>query len=103
MLHKQAIRINLYQPYLEHVPPLAVPPLAIKRHVLLFDDLFKYHCSIFMYKTMYELLPECISSIFIKLIDMHNRTYNCEYNYFLLLVKNDVCKLFISLVGVQIW
>ena len=43
MLYKTASRITLNQPYLEHVPPL-----AITFHVLLFDDLFKYHCSIFM-------------------------------------------------------
>ena len=72
MLYKKAIRITLNQLYLEHMPPL-----AIKLHILPFDDLFKYHCSIFMYKTRYDLLPECISSKFIKLIDIHNRTRNC--------------------------
>ena len=56
--------------------------MAIKLHVLLFDDLLKYHCSIFMYKTMYDLLPECISSKFIKFIDIQNSTRNYECNFF---------------------
>ena len=98
MLYKTANKITLNQPYLEHMPPL-----AIKLHGLLFDDLFKYHCSIFMYKTKYDLLLECISSIFIKLIDIHNRTRNCECNFFFPSLKNDVCKRFISFVGIQIW
>ena len=98
MLYRKATRITLNQPYLENLPPL-----AIKLHVLLFDDLFKYHCSIVVYKIMYDLLPECISSMFIKLIDIHNRTRNCECNIFLPSVKNDVSKRFISFVGEQIW
>ena len=74
-------------------------------HILLFDDLYYLHVAVFVYKVFHEMHRAVTVNLFTKLSSVYSLkvTRRVNNDYFLLRVRLDVCKRFITFQGANIW
>lgn len=98
VLHKKCLRLLTHAQWLAHTPPL-----AIQLGLLLFDDLFTFHLSIFMFKVFHCLLPTRICQMFSRINVTYAHTRHSELDFFITRVRLDICKRFVDYCGSRLW
>ena len=96
--HKRIIRTMASARKYEHTEPL------FKRFKLLtLHQIYKYNCSMFMFKRYHSMLPMCFNDMFCLNSDIHSYPTR-QSNYFHCKIWNlDIMRRSVRIEGVTIW
>ena len=98
ILQKKAVRIITKSHFLAHTPPL-----FRSLNLLNIFDLHKYHCGIFIFHYINNLLPANFIDYFNFNHDIHNHNTRSSGQLFSLQVNSDIFKRSIVSFGVSFW
>ena len=98
MLQKKAVRIINNSDYLAHSEPLFK-----QNNLLKIEDIYKLQLGLLMYKLSREALPNSISILFQRNIEIHNHNTRNSNDYFMHEARTNTRKFTIKYSGPLFW
>ena len=96
--YRKKLRIITQSHYLAHTNPL-----FSKLKLLKLDDLYKHQLGIYMYKSTKGLLPDSISSMLIRIHNVHDHNFRNQNGYYIQHVRTNCRKFTIHYTGPIFW